>query len=59
MSILNWDLNIVLKFLVNKVSKMDYSFSEKRNKKKDKKKDKKKHPYKKGGAQRSMNIKSK
>jgi hypothetical protein len=38
---------------------MDYSFSEKRNKGKDKKKDKKKHPYKKGGAQRSMNTKSK
>jgi len=38
---------------------MDYSFSEKRNKRKDKKKDKKKHPYKKCGAQRSMNIKSK
>ena len=49
----------MLKSLVNNFSKMNYSFSEKRNKRKDKKKDKKKHPYKKGGAQRSMNIKSK
>lgn len=34
----------------------DYGFSEKRRKRKDKRKNKKKHPYKKGGAQRSMNI---
>lgn len=30
--------------------------SERRNKRKDKKKMKKKHPYKSGGAQRSMNV---
>ncbi|MFH1326604.1 MAG: hypothetical protein ABIH59_00565 [archaeon] len=36
---------------------MEYAFSQKRNKRKDKKKERKKHPYKKGGAKRSMNIK--
>ena len=33
--------------------------SEKRKTKKDKKREKKKHPYKKGGRQRSQNIKKK
>jgi hypothetical protein len=36
---------------------MDYSFSQKRNKEKDKKREKKKHPYKKGGIQRSFDLK--
>jgi len=35
---------------------MEYGYSEKRNKSKNKKKEKKKHPYKKGGAQRAMNV---
>ena len=35
----------------------DYANSEKRNKRKGKKREKKKHPYKKGGRQRTMNIK--
>ena len=35
---------------------MDYGFSDKRNKRKVKLKEKKKHPYKKGGAQRSMKF---
>jgi len=34
----------------------DYAIPEKRRKSKDKRKDKKKHPYKKGGAQRVMNV---
>jgi hypothetical protein len=38
---------------------VDYDFSQKRNKGKDKRKEKKKHPYKKGGVQRSMEIKIK
>lgn len=33
--------------------------SERRNKSKDKRREKKKHPYKKGGRQRSMNVKGK
>ena len=33
--------------------------SERRNKRKDKKREKKKHPYKKGGRERSVNIKKK
>jgi len=41
------------------VIKMDYAFSDKRNKRKNKKKEKKKHPYKQGGNQRSMNLKKK
>ncbi len=36
---------------------MDYACSQKRNKGKDKRREKKKHPYKKGGIQRSMDIK--
>ena len=44
---------------MNNFLKMDYGFSEKRNKRKDKKRDKKKNPYKHGGNQRSMNLKSK
>lgn len=35
---------------------MDYGFNDKRNKKKGKFKEKKRHPYKSGGAKRSMNI---
>jgi hypothetical protein len=38
---------------------VDYDFSQKRNKGKDKRKEKKKHPYKKGGVQRSMEVKIK
>jgi hypothetical protein len=37
----------------------DYDFPQKRNKGKDKRKEKKKHPYKKGGVQRSMEVKIK
>jgi hypothetical protein len=35
----------------------DYDFPQKRNKGKDKRREKKKHPYKKGGVQRTMEIK--
>jgi len=35
---------------------MDYGLSEKRNKRKSKLKEKKKHPYRKGGAHRSMEF---
>jgi hypothetical protein len=35
---------------------MDYGFSDRRNKRKSKLKEKKKHPYKKGGALRSMEF---
>jgi len=34
----------------------DYAMPQQRRKSKDKRKDKKKHPYKKGGARRSMNV---
>ena len=34
----------------------DYGFSEKRNKRKGKLKEKKKHPYRKGGAHRSIDF---
>jgi len=37
----------------------DYECPQRRNKRKDKKREKKKHPYKKGGIQRSMDIKQK
>ncbi|VVB83462.1 Uncharacterised protein [uncultured archaeon] len=37
----------------------DYGFSERRNKGKDKRRNKKKHPYKKGGIQRSLEIRAK
>jgi hypothetical protein len=35
---------------------MDYGFSDRRNKGKDKKKNRKKHPYRKGGAKRSLEF---
>ncbi len=38
---------------------MDYGFSDKRNKRKDKRREKKKHPYKLGGVQRTLNLKTK
>lgn len=34
----------------------DYGFSERRNKRKSKMKEKKRHPYRKGGALRSMEF---
>jgi len=40
-------------------SEYNYSYPQKRKKRKHKRKEKKKHPYKKGGRQRSMDIKKK